>query len=125
MDWPDDVVELADALGIDRFAVSGWSFGGPYVATCTFKIPDRLTAAGLIASRAPLVRPGATQGMMWPGRMNLWLAKHAPWLVKPIIWQMGEYYANTIPDCNATFYPGEGHFIFFNHGEEILEKLIS
>ncbi len=39
--------------------------------------------------------------------------------------QMGEYYASTIPDCAATFYPNEGHFIFYSHAEEIFGALIS
>ena len=43
LDWPEDVVELADALGIDKFAVEGISGGGPYAAACAYKIPDRLT----------------------------------------------------------------------------------
>jgi alpha-beta hydrolase superfamily lysophospholipase len=29
LDWPDDVMEAADRLGIGRFAVSGFSGGGP------------------------------------------------------------------------------------------------
>ena len=41
LDWPDDVVELADALEIDKFAVEGISGGGPYAAACAYKIPDR------------------------------------------------------------------------------------
>ena len=49
VDWPDDVVELADALQIDRFAVVGISGGGPYALACAYKIPDRLIACGLVA----------------------------------------------------------------------------
>jgi pimeloyl-ACP methyl ester carboxylesterase len=34
LDWPDDVVEVADGLGIERFAVEGLSGGGPYALAC-------------------------------------------------------------------------------------------
>lgn len=47
--WPDDVVQLADALGIERFAIVGWSGGGMYAAGCAAKIPDRLIAVGVVA----------------------------------------------------------------------------
>jgi len=30
LDWPDDVAELADGLQLSRFAVCGFSGGGPY-----------------------------------------------------------------------------------------------
>lgn len=50
-DWPADVVALADALGIDRFAVVGWSAGGIYAAACAALIPARLTAAGVVSTR--------------------------------------------------------------------------
>jgi pimeloyl-ACP methyl ester carboxylesterase len=50
-DWPADVVALADALGIDRFAVVGWSAGGIYAAACAALIPTRLTAAGVVSTR--------------------------------------------------------------------------
>jgi pimeloyl-ACP methyl ester carboxylesterase len=46
VDWPDDVVQLADALGLERFAVLGISGGGPYAAACAWKLSDRLTHAG-------------------------------------------------------------------------------
>jgi len=47
IDWPHDVTQLADALNIKRFAVLGVSGGGPYAAVCAFKIPSRLTVAGI------------------------------------------------------------------------------
>jgi pimeloyl-ACP methyl ester carboxylesterase len=54
LDWPDDVVELADALGIDKFPIEGISGGGPYAAACAYKIPDRLTACGIISGLGPM-----------------------------------------------------------------------
>jgi pimeloyl-ACP methyl ester carboxylesterase len=51
-DWPSDVTELADALGVEQFAVVGWSAGGPYAAACAARIPDRLTRVAIGASRA-------------------------------------------------------------------------
>lgn len=57
-DWPADVAALADALGIERFAVLGYSGGGPYVAACAQKIPQRLTAAGIAAGEGPADQPG-------------------------------------------------------------------
>jgi pimeloyl-ACP methyl ester carboxylesterase len=50
-DWPSDVIGLADALHIDRFAVVGWSAGGIYAAACAALIPARLTAAGVVSTR--------------------------------------------------------------------------
>ena len=49
-DWPSDVVELADALEVERFGVVGWSAGGPYAAACAARIPERLTGVGIGAS---------------------------------------------------------------------------
>jgi pimeloyl-ACP methyl ester carboxylesterase len=67
VDWPDDVIQLAEALGLDRFAVLGISGGGPYAAACAWKLSDRLSAAGIVSSLAPLDVPGAVAGM---GRRN-------------------------------------------------------
>lgn len=53
LDWPDDVAEVADHLGIERFAAEGLSAGGPYALACAAKIPQRLTTCGLISTIAP------------------------------------------------------------------------
>jgi pimeloyl-ACP methyl ester carboxylesterase len=67
LDWPDDVVEAAARLGLNRFAVLGISGGGPYAAACAWKLPDRLTCAGIVSSLAPFDVPGAVASM---GRRN-------------------------------------------------------
>lgn len=52
--WPEDVTRIADELGLDRFAVVGVSGGGPYAAACGFKIPNRVSVAGIISGVGPL-----------------------------------------------------------------------
>jgi pimeloyl-ACP methyl ester carboxylesterase len=50
---PADVVALADRLGIDRFAVLGYSGGGPYAVVCALAIPERLTCVGIVSGAGP------------------------------------------------------------------------
>jgi pimeloyl-ACP methyl ester carboxylesterase len=54
LDWPRDVAQLADALGLDRFAVFGMSGGGPHAAACGHALPDRVSAVGLVSSPGPV-----------------------------------------------------------------------
>jgi pimeloyl-ACP methyl ester carboxylesterase len=42
LDYPKDITELADALGIDKFGVMGWSGGGAHTTVCGYAIPKRL-----------------------------------------------------------------------------------
>lgn len=73
LDWPDDVAELADHLQIGRFAVVGISGGGPYALACAYKIPDRLTACGVV-------------GGEWHNRhLFSFLTQWLPWLFIPIL----------------------------------------
>lgn len=53
LDWPTDVAELADRVGVDRFSVLGWSVGGLYAAACASALADRVTAATLVACPIP------------------------------------------------------------------------
>ena len=73
LDWPDDVTDLADALRIDRFAVLGVSGGGPYAVACAYKIPERLSAAGIVCGMGPSETPGMKEGASWtlPGQLGL------------------------------------------------------
>ena len=70
VDWPDDVVAVADALGIKRFAVLGVSGGGPYAAVCAHALADRLTSTGIVCGMGPADAPGMKTGASWmlPGK---------------------------------------------------------
>lgn len=73
LDWSDDVIELADTLQVNRFAVLGISGGGPYAAACAYKIPERLTATAIVCGMGPAEAPGAKEGISWfyPGKPSL------------------------------------------------------
>jgi pimeloyl-ACP methyl ester carboxylesterase len=54
LDWARDVEHLADHLGLDRFAVYGWSAGGVYALACAHHLPDRVSHVGLVAGTTDL-----------------------------------------------------------------------
>ena len=59
LDWPRDVAEAADQLGIGRFAVLGVSWGGcPYALACGYALPERVTRIGIVVGMAPIEAPG-------------------------------------------------------------------
>lgn len=215
LDWPDDVIELANALGIERFPIVGGSGGVPSVLSCAYKIPERLTSVGVLFGPRPLGAPGATAGWSRSMRTRVFLGRNGPvWLgslamkavarmmrrnpdraltkmfeelpesdkeafnqhgvkqqyidtileafrsgtrgvaldfalnmkpwgfrlediqIKVHLWHgeddtvtppaMGRYLAQAIPNCQARFIPGEGHFSLLpNHVEEILNTLVT
>jgi len=73
LDWPDDVIELANALQVDRFAVLGISGGGPYALACAYRIPGRLTTTSIVCGMGPSEAPRAKDGtaMLLPGKSAL------------------------------------------------------
>ncbi|MBY9018066.1 MAG: alpha/beta hydrolase [Candidatus Lokiarchaeota archaeon] len=212
LDWPYDVIELADALEIDEFAVEGISGGGPYAAACAYKISDRLTSCGIISGLGPkdleienkvklfsVIRifPWLFKIMMWiqsrgskdlekaeksikksmknlpeedrkifsdPQILSIFLKESAEafrygskgayhegkiyarsWgfnlqdispKLKVYIWHgeadknvpvaMGREMSKLIPNCDAKFYPDEGHYsTIFKYYEEIIDTLTS
>jgi pimeloyl-ACP methyl ester carboxylesterase len=76
------VVEVADQLGIERFAVEGLSGGGPYALACAYKIPHRVTSCGLIATATgPFMGKAAPASL----RLALWMLEHLPWMVAALV----------------------------------------
>lgn len=63
LNWADDISALADALGLQRFSIIGFSGGSPYALACAFKLPDRVTKIALAGALAPLDASGVIEGM--------------------------------------------------------------
>src|SRR3954451_11742945 len=64
----DDVAQLADAFGLERFAVMGASGGGPHALACAALLPDRVTGVVCLGGLAPYT--GTSEwfdGMIDPG----------------------------------------------------------
>src|ERR1035441_9578699 len=56
-----DVSSIADALGIDRFAVMGYSGGGPHALACAALLPERVLGVVCVAGLAPF----RAEGLDW------------------------------------------------------------
>ncbi len=86
LDWPDDVLALAGALGLERFAVMGLSGGGPYAAACAWKIPQRITRVGIISGVGPPEMPGAMDFLSKTSDgQAVRLGAKAPWLLRLVL----------------------------------------
>jgi pimeloyl-ACP methyl ester carboxylesterase len=53
-DWGRDIDELTTSLGVDRFAVLGWSAGGPFALACAVSMPSRVRRTVTVGGMAPL-----------------------------------------------------------------------
>ena len=78
VDWPNDVVDLAAALGLDAFAVLGSSGGAPYAVACGALIPSRVRVVGVLGGVAPADAPGFLRSMSGPLRMMFRLGRSTP-----------------------------------------------
>ena len=72
-------------------------------------MPERLTSATVISGMGPVDHPEALTGMMGSMRLGLGLARSA----------------RTVPDCEARFYPGQGHTLIYHYWREILTVAVA
>jgi len=81
-EYPQLVRGFADALGLDRFAVTGVSSGGKYACACAWALPERVTRAVLASSTCSFDLPGARATWSGDDRLVYTLAGRAPWLLR-------------------------------------------
>jgi len=77
-DEVEDVVALADHLGLDKFGVTGASGGGAHALACAALLPDRVERATCLVGVAPIGNPGLER--------DAWLAGMDPENVKEFGW---------------------------------------
>ncbi|UYN83055.1 MAG: alpha/beta hydrolase [Microcella sp.] len=62
LDAGRDACELADALGIERFALLGYSVGGAFALATRHVAAGRITATAIVSGIGPADAPGMTEG---------------------------------------------------------------
>ena len=82
LDWPADILELADGLGINQFAILGVSGGGPYGLACAHQIPDRISRVAIACGLGPMDSADTTCGMLPQNRLMFCFSRYLPWLAQ-------------------------------------------
>lgn len=95
LDWPIDVVEVADALGLDEFGVQGISGGGPYAAAAARLIPKRLSSVSIISGAGP-DGLGSDETELPINRLQRRLVRYAPFVLNVAFASMARSVRKTI-----------------------------
>jgi pimeloyl-ACP methyl ester carboxylesterase len=89
LDWPDDVRQAADQLGLERFAIVGWSGGGPFALACGTRMADRIDAIAIVSGAAPLAGATRKDYLRRFDRNAVIAAGRAPWIIRLALWHWG------------------------------------
>jgi pimeloyl-ACP methyl ester carboxylesterase len=105
LDWPDDIVAIADHLNLDKFSVFGYSGGGPYALACAYEIPDYLDKVVVISGMGPFDADLAKKGMAMfiPKLPGFFQNVILNGMAKTVIDDPGKLITNmnkNIPDCD-------------------------
>ncbi len=74
LDWGNDIVELADSLGLRKYSVFGLSGGAPHVLACIMSDSSRIENASIISGATPYEYKGSLKGMWFPVKLIHWFA---------------------------------------------------
>ena len=78
VDWPNDVQQLVDRLGIERFAVIGLSGGGPYGLAVANRLASRVVATAIVSGMGPVDDPWLLEHASSHQKLRLHLFRDVP-----------------------------------------------
>jgi len=90
LDWPRDVAEAADLLGVGRFAVLGVSGGGPYALATASVLGERVTRVGLAVGLAPIEAPGMRSASAISGPSGIGLIRRVQFEMTALAFKKGQ-----------------------------------
>lgn len=85
LDYARLVGSFADALGLERFAVTGLSGGGKYACVCAWVLSERVTRVALVSSTCSFDLPGAKATWSREDRLLYNLADRVPWMTRLLL----------------------------------------
>ena len=88
-DWPADVEAAADAMGIERFSLIGYSGGGPFSLATAAALGDRVASIALVSSMGPLYRPSAQAQLTRMQRLRRFATANISPVVQFVAWYVG------------------------------------
>jgi len=94
LEWPKDVNELANYLGVDNFSLFGLSGGGPHVLATAFKAAERLNKVAIVSGTAPPDMPNKYRGMWPPVKLIFFTADKFPSINRYLLIQMANFYSD-------------------------------
>jgi pimeloyl-ACP methyl ester carboxylesterase len=87
--YPKMVGAFADAMGIDKFAVWGYSGGGPYAVATAAKLPGRVTAAAVTAGMGQIPEWANVDEFEKTDRQFLVMSTRRPRLARALLGMVG------------------------------------
>lgn len=81
-DWPRDVEDALDVLGVDRFSVFGHSGGGPFALATAAALPERVASLTNVSAMGPLRTPEADAALSRRQRFERFTAARLTPLVR-------------------------------------------
>lgn len=88
LDFPNDLLALADHLAIGRFAVLAYSLGGIHGLACARAIPERLTKVGIVSGAALFTEAELMQNVNEGTRKYLTLPREHPFAARLFLGMM-------------------------------------